>query len=77
MKTFDTHDVDLSAAIMTATGVEPDIHPSGALVSFSFPDDYAIQRIVFDFAAGRLILDVKRFANRRAWLFRKIKGVQR
>lgn len=77
MKTFETQEIDLAAAIITATGVEPDMHPVGALVSFTFPDDSTTKRVVLDFVSGRLILDVKRFAYRRSWLYRQVSSIRK
>lgn len=77
MKTiFTTTDIDLAAAIIAATGVEPDMHQKkpGDLATFTFPDDPPTRSIILKFAAGDLILDVRRFANRRAWLYRQVKG---
>jgi hypothetical protein len=75
---FKTSDIDLSAAIMTATGIAPDIDPGSrendfTLAEFSFPDTDPVQKIVLRYAGGNLSLPVVRFARNRACLFRRMR----
>lgn len=76
---FQTEDLDLAAAIMNATGRQPEIfqQPGRALISFEFPDDEATRTIIIAYAGGELVQPVKRFAACRAWLYRQAKGVIR
>ena len=73
-----TSDIDLSAAIMTATGRKPAIfrQPGQALVSFEFKDDDESRAVIIAYATGELVQPVKRFAACRAWLYRQAKGVK-
>lgn len=73
---FQTTDLDLSAAIMTATGRQPHIlQVSGQpLVSFQFPNDETTMAIVISYASGDLVQPVKRFAACRTWLYRQARG---
>jgi hypothetical protein len=75
---FQTPDIDLSAAIMTATGKTPSIfrQPGQALVSFEFKDDDETTAVIVAYATGELVQPVKRFAACRAWLYRQAKGVR-
>lgn len=73
-----TSDIDLSAAIMTATGRTPAIYrqPGQALVTFEFKDDDESRAVIVAYATGELVQPVKRFAACRAWLYRQAKGVR-
>lgn len=73
-----TSDIDLSAAIMTATGRTPTIYrqTGQVLVSFEFKDDDESRAVIYAYATGELVLPVKRFAACRAWLYRQAKGVK-
>jgi hypothetical protein len=77
-KDFQTTDIDLAAAIMTATGSQPGIvlQPGQTLVTFEFEDDETSRSIIIAYATGELRQSVKRFAACRAWLYRQTKGVQ-
>ena len=76
-KEFKTSDIDLSAAVMTATGILPDIELPGSsdsdLVEFAFPDTDQVQKIVLRYAASSLSLPVDRFARKRSWLFKRMR----
>jgi hypothetical protein len=69
---FATADLDLAAAIMAATGRQPEVfrQPGHPLVTFEFPDDEATRAIIISYAGGDLILPVKRFAACRGLLYR-------
>lgn len=73
---FPTSDLDLAAAIMTATGRQPAIcrHPGRDLVTFEYKDDEAVRTIVLSYAGCELAQPVKRFAACRAWLYRQAKS---
>lgn len=75
---FQTEDIDLAAAIMTATGRQPGVfrQPGRALISFEFPDDDGTRAIIIAYAGGELAQPVKRFAACRAWMYRQAKGVR-
>ena len=69
---FSTTDLDLAAAIMTATGRQPEVfrQPGRPLVTFEFPDDEPTRKIIFAYAGGDLSLPVKQFAACRSLLYR-------
>ena len=75
---FQTSDLDLAAAIMVATGRQPEVfqQPGRALITFEFPDDEATRSVIIAYAAGELVQPVRRFAACRAWLYRQAKGVR-
>lgn len=75
---FQTEDLDLVAAIMTATGREPVMYRKAGtnLITFEVAEDEQARAILLAYATGELILPVKRFAACRAWLYRKAKGVR-
>jgi len=77
--TFPIQDLDLAAGVMAVTGLEPDVErsPSSPLVNFVFPNDPAVQKAALQFCSGSLMVNAKRFSNRRAWLYRQAKGVRR
>ncbi len=76
---FQTTDLDLAAAIMTATGHQPQVtrHTGNPLLSFQFPQNEDTMSIVVSYAGGDLVLPARRFAACRSWLYRKAKGVAR
>jgi len=76
---FQTSDLDLAAAIMSVTGKQPEIfrQPGREFISFEFPDDEVIRRIIIDYAGGELVKPVRRFAACRSWLYRKVKDCVR
>lgn len=73
-----THDIDLAAARMVITGEQPgvSIQAGDSLASFDLPDDEITGRILNEYATGTLMLNVKRFASCRNFLFKKLKGVR-
>lgn len=75
---FSTTDINLAAAIMTATGRHPEIYrqPGHSLVAFEFPDDQPTRNIIFVYAGGELSLPVKQFAACRSALYREARRVQ-
>lgn len=75
---FTTTDIDLAAAIMTATGKKPlAIRPGVQLVEFVFPDDETTQAVIKRYAGNSLLQDVRRFGAHRAWLYRQARDVAR
>lgn len=70
-----TKDLDVAAAIMTATGIQPVIaHDNGdALSTFELPGDEITINLLSRYAAGDLSLNVKRFASCRNLLFKKLR----
>lgn len=75
---FQTSDLDLAAAIMTATGRQPEVflQPGRQLITFEFFDDEATRSIIIAYAGGELMQSVKRFAACRAWLYRQTKNLR-
>lgn len=73
---FETTDIDLAAAIMTATGERPEISrdPGRGLGVFHFPAVDAVHAVALSYASGELALPVRRFAACRAWLYRQVRG---
>jgi hypothetical protein len=76
---FETEDIDLAAAIVTATGRVPGICQKvrEELVTFIFHDDETVRTVIVAYAGGGLTQPVKRFAACRSWLYRKAKGFGR
>lgn len=76
---FQTSEIDLAAAIMTATGRQPEVfqQPGRPLITFEFPDDVPTRTTIISYAIGELVQPVKRFADCRAWLYRQAKAVTR
>lgn len=72
---FSTTDLDLAAAIMAATGKQPEVfrQPGRPLVTFEFPDDEATREIIISYASGNLILPVKQYAACRMALYRRVR----
>lgn len=79
MRVFETRDLDLASAIQTATGNEPNLeqHPPQDLVTFSFPHTVETRDTVVAYAAGNLVLNVRRLLNRRAWLYREVSAIRK
>jgi hypothetical protein len=74
---FSTKDLELAAALM-ASGIRPKlIAPSKDLVEFHFANDDNVQSIALQYAAGTLLLEVRRLACNRTWLFRQVREVAR
>ena len=73
-----THDFDLGAAYMVVTGRQPAMYrePGDTLVTIELIEDDATHSLMLSYAAGELVLNVKRFAACRAWLYRQAKGVR-
>lgn len=75
---ISTHDLDLAAARMTITGEQPSVYlqRGDSLATFDLPDDEITRQILVDYATGSLMLNVKRFAACRNFLFKKLKEVR-
>lgn len=75
---FETSELPIAAAIMTATDRQPEVfrQPGRPLVIFEFPDDELTRNIVLAYVSGDLCLPVKRFEQRRSWLYRRAKEVR-
>lgn len=75
---ISTHDIELAAARMTITGEQPNtyLQPGDSLATFDLPDDDITQQLLNQYATGSLILNIKRFAACRNFLFKKLKGVK-
>jgi len=76
---FQTSDIDLAAAIMTATGERPEISrdPGRELGTFHYPAVDAVHAVALAYASGDLVQPVKRFAACRAWLYRQVRTARR
>lgn len=76
---FQTEDIDLAAAIMTATGRQPEIFQQlgRSLVCFEFSDDEATRSTIIAYASGDLVQRVKQFSACRAWLYRQARVMLR
>ncbi|WP_243373611.1 hypothetical protein [Geotalea sp. SG265] len=78
LEDFKTTDIELAAAIMTASKAKPlAIIPGLDLVEFVFPDDETTQAVIRKYAAGTLFQEVRRLAAHRKWLYRQIKEVEK
>jgi hypothetical protein len=73
---FKTTDIDLAASIITATNTRPVSIESGALVIFIFPAEQAVKSLAAEYASGLLMLEVRRQAHNRAWLYRQIRQMK-
>lgn len=74
---FKTHDIELAAALMTATGQKPrKIAPGNKLIEFIFPANEIVHSVVLKYAAGNLFQEVRRLAAHRRWLYRQIREVE-
>lgn len=73
-----TQDIDVAAAVMTATGHQPEIcfRDGDQLATFELPGDELTIKLLARYSAGDLTLNVKRFASCRNSLFKKLKGVR-
>jgi hypothetical protein len=69
---FSTEDLDLAAAIVTATRKRPRVckHTDRQLVTFIFPNDEPTQAVILAYAGGTLIQNVRKFAACRFQLYR-------
>lgn len=73
---FKTTDIDLAASIITATNIRPANIEPGALVVFIFPAEKAVKSLAAEYASGLLMLEVRRQAHNRAWLYRQIRHMK-
>ena len=73
-----THDLDYAAAYMVATGRQPVMYreSGAALVTIELVEDDTTHSLMLAYAAGELVLNVKRFAACRAWLYRQAREVR-
>lgn len=73
-----TSEIELAAAIMTATNTKPvSITPGRELVEFTFPSNEITEAIAIKYASCSLFQEVRRLANNRSWLYRQIREVTR
>lgn len=73
---FQTSDLDLSAAIMAATGDPRSVfrQQGRLLVTFVFADNEVTRALIIAYATVGLIQPDKRFAACSAWLYRQARG---
>lgn len=71
-------DIDIAAIYYVSTGKVPDMYrePGNVLVTFHFPPDEATRKVMIEYAAGTLQMNVKQFAACRAKLYRLVRGVK-
>lgn len=72
MKDYRIQNIDLAAAIQTATGIEPGITFDGRLAEFAFPDSQEVRDVVIAYESG-LTLNAKRLLSHRLNLFKRIR----
>lgn len=73
-----TSDAELAVALMTATRKRPTCIYSGAeCVEFSFPANDITEAVAQKYAAGTLVLNVRRLASYRAWILKQCGEVAR
>lgn len=73
-----TYDIELAAALMTATQKRPVcIFPGPELVEFTFPANDISESVIMKYAACTLLQDVRRLAKNRSWLYRQCRDVAR
>lgn len=74
-----TTDLDLMAAIMAVTGRTASVYlqPGASLAIAELPLDEAVESIVVAYAAGTLVVNARRFASTRAYLYRETRRVCR
>lgn len=72
-----TTDFDLGACYMLATGRQPAIflQPGDALTTVEMVNDEATHKLMMEYAAGSLMVNVKRFAACRAWIYRQARSL--
>ncbi len=71
-----TSDIELAAALMTATNNKPvSIHLGKALVEFTFPVNEITEAVMMKYASSTLCQEVRRLANNRTWLYRQCRSV--
>ena len=73
-----TQDLDLGAAYMVVSGRQPVLYrePGNSLVSIELIDGELTRELMLSYATGKLVLNIKRFASCRAWLYRQAKEVK-
>jgi hypothetical protein len=73
-----TTDFDLGAVYMVLTGRQPAVfrQPGDDLVSIEMVYDDTTRDIMLAYAGGALMVNVKRFAACRAWIYRQAKAVK-
>lgn len=74
---FKTTDIELAAALVASDQEPKRITPGGKLVEFIFCNNEKVRDVALQYAAGTLCLEVRRMANGRSWLYRKVKEVSR
>ena len=73
-----TTDINLAAAIMTATNLKPaKIAKGSELVEFTFPANEKTKGVALKYAAGTLTQEVRRLMANRSWLYRQAREVTR
>ncbi len=73
-----TTDIELAAALMTATSRRPlTIYPGRELVEFTFPVNEITEAVTMKYASSTLFQEVRRLANSRSWLYRQCRDVAR
>jgi hypothetical protein len=73
-----TSEIELVAAIMTATNTKPvSITPGRELVEFTFPSNENTESVAIKYASCSLFHEFRRLANNRSWLYRQIREVAR
>ena len=70
-------DIDLAAAILTATNIRPAARPGTDLAEFFFPNTEEVRSVMVAFSTGNLEQNVRRFAANRAWLYRLARQIAR
>lgn len=71
-----TTDLNLAAALMTATNTHPvKIYPGNDFVAFDFQSNERTEAVMVKYAAGTLVLNVRRLGRCRLWLDRKCRVV--
>lgn len=77
--TLTTTDLDLMAAIMAATGRTPSVYlqPGASLAVAELHLDETAESAVVDYAAATLVVNARRYAACRAFLYRETRRVCR
>lgn len=75
---IQTTDFDLAACYMLFTGRQPVVfrQPGDTLTTVEMADAEDTRRLLLEYAAGSLMVNVKRFAACRAWIYRQAKAVR-
>lgn len=73
-----TTDFDLGATYMVITGRQPAVfrQPGDALTTIELVNDDVTRDLMIAYAGGDLMVNVKRFAACRAWIYRQAKAVK-